>query len=135
MIQKIHLIDPIRGNVNNQFIEMKCGMSTGMRGAQKYTTNPAEVTCTRCLNRINNPLMALRKYGHVTVFSEFALFMLSNGWYQIKLIMYSTSNGYVIAVEINKGKGHWRLIDAKNMDEAIAQLLKIYETELIPLSK
>lgn len=136
-IHLIHLLDPIRGNINDQFIEMRCGMSTGIRfGAQKYTTNPEEVTCQRCRNRIENPLMALRKYGQVRVFSEFALSMNYNAWYPIDLVMYSTSkNTYAIASTIKNKQGHLEFIDASNMDDAINKLLTYYETELIPISK
>jgi hypothetical protein len=101
----IHLIDPVRGTADKQyqFISARCGR---FERASKIvvTTNPAEVTCIKCKNYIQNPWRVLRKYGHVKVVED--MFVMFWGQYGYKFDMCAvieTPGTWTICVAHNNG--------------------------------
>lgn len=60
-----HLYAPNQPGGN--FIRMYCGRNCHIKSDYLATENKDEVTCSKCLERIDNPIRNLKKYGSVHI--------------------------------------------------------------------
>ena len=132
-----HLLNPIQA-WGPRYIDARCGRRVH---AQKEkivtTTNPDEVTCTKCKNFIDNPVRILRKYGNVRVFGVTGIILFASNGFKIDLMMYKSNQisgfrTYTIHGETKSANSFEKTIAAGTIKEAMNKLIKFYETELIP---
>lgn len=133
--QVIHFLDPIKQLENNKFKgerheTMRCGYF-GKENQFKSTSNPSEVTCTKCKSYINNPWRVLRKYAKVKVVESFFVMLWADDGYQFDVVATIDSPGLWMVLISNKNKIYsHRLIPAKNMTDLGFMLVKILEKEI-----
>lgn len=67
MSQVIHLYEPDQPNEGN-YIRTYCGYQKHkVKDTFLATNNKDEVTCSKCLDKIDNPIRSLRSYGNLHI--------------------------------------------------------------------
>jgi hypothetical protein len=134
MKQATHLLDPVKASTGG-VQTMRCGRTQNFNTVEPiFTTNPAEVTCTKCLSYINNPWRVLRKYGYVKVVED--MFVMFWGQYGYKFDMCAIIDypgTWNIVVSHN---GQWNVnltTQAGNTTKLGFKLVDIIENEIIKL--
>lgn len=137
MKQAIHLLDPVTGTKDKRYhyINARCGR---VQQASKIevTTDPAEVTCTKCKSYINNPWRVLRKYGQVKVVEDMFVMFWGQYGYKFDITAVIEAPGcWIIAVSY-QGRWHVNMMTkAGNMAQLGFKLVDIIEKEITELKK
>jgi hypothetical protein len=131
----IHLLDPVSGTADKiyNYINARCGR-VQQAAKMEVTTNPAEVTCIKCKNYMNNPYRVMRKYGRVKVLESFYVILWADYGNKLDLVAMA-ADPLTWRVKLGyKNQIHtMRSITANNMAHLGFQLLKIYEKEITEL--
>lgn len=128
MKPSIHLLHPVQSP--GKWEKMRCGL-TRNKELDKYrtTTNPAEVTCTKCRGFINNPYRSLRSYARVTIIEDFAVMLTHDYGCHYDVNVTRTEPGcWTMMVGRKKKLENLFPISARNMTDLGNQILEIYET-------
>jgi hypothetical protein len=131
----IHLLDPVTGTADKiyNYINARCGR-VQQAAKMEVTTNPAEVTCIKCRNYMNNPYRVMRKYGRVKVLESFYVILWADYGNKLDLVAIADVPGtWVVTMALSNKIHTKRAIAANNMDNLGFQLLKIYEKEITEL--
>ncbi len=127
----VHLLHPIQSP--GIWVKMRCGL-TRNKITDKYiaSSHPEEVTCIKCKSYINNPWRSLRQYGKLFVIENESAALAHDWGYCLDIIVVNEHTGTWTMVVGKDGKRILHAsLPASSMAELGAQLLRIYEQELI----
>jgi hypothetical protein len=129
----IHLLDPVANQ--STYKTMRCGRTQNINTVTPlFVRNPAEVTCTSCLNYINNPWRVMRKYGHVKVVEDFVVMFWGDYGYKFDISAMTDVPGTWNIIVSYRGQLHLDLTtQAGNTTQLGFKLVDILEKEILIL--